>query len=394
MKKILFITPYAFNEINGGSVLFKKLFKEIKIGQLDWFICSDWMRSPISEFKFGKIYPNYNLLLDNPIFNSFARKFSWFGLFFFYLKYKIYSVSIQKKLSKKIIETDIDFLWIYLSHSSISTSAGVIKKNRLKYHLSIQDDVHTHLPSFESRFLKEDFKFLIENANSIDFISDKMYKYYCGIYDIKAKTTTFLIGDNIDVAPPLIKHNIEKIGFAGNIWCRENFICLLESIRNYNSASGSNIKLVVYTCEAARGFFESYGGLVEFHRMIPYEQLLTELQKCDLLYLPMSFKLESNITNQTSFPSKIITYLNSGVPLLNHSPVLSVSHEFIESKEIGYSITTCETNEFEYEFNRLIQGDHYQMRSHFSNSSVNALRIFDPAEMITKLQGLIISSFK
>jgi hypothetical protein len=394
MKKILFISPYAFNKINGGSVLFNKLFKEIKLGQLDWFICSDRLHNSNFDFNFSNIYQNYNILFDNSYINSLARKYYWIGSFFYYFKYKHFAKFIHRKLFNKIIQNDIDFLWIYLSHSSISSSAEVIRGIKLKYHLSIQDDVHTHLPFFESKDLEEDYKYLIENASSIDFISDNMRRYYEKVYNVKAKATTFLIADKVEVALPIINENIQKIGFAGNVWCADNFICILENIKKYNNEFETKIKFVVYTDEGAHSFFNSYKDIVDLNGMIPYENLISELQKCDLLYLPMTFTTDGFITNQTSFPSKILTYLNAGIPLLNHSPVESVSHEFIMSMQIGYSITTCEINQFYFEFNKLMNVNHYKLRNVYSKYASKALRSFDSVEMIDKLNKLILNSLE
>jgi hypothetical protein len=381
-KRIIFVTPDSLNENNGGLFLFNTLFKSFEQDLFYWFVCSTNSKNTRLKVNFKKIYYFKDIIFSNNLLNMIARRYLIFGLPWFFIKYKILNRIASFKLVRIIKEHDIEKIWIYTSKFSIPVSKKAIYDTQIKFHLSIQDDINTHLPNSEVRWLNEDFKFLLENAETIDFISFDMESYYRSKYRIKAKSTIFLVSKTAEVDKPLISKKIKYIGYSGNIWCAESFLPLLDSIKLLNKLSTKDlIKVKIFTFHFPRKFFNDYLDIIEFSTIEKYDILIKELQKCDLLYLPMTFNTAKKITNITSFPSKIITYLNAGIPILNHSPVDSSTHRFVVSNFVGVSIVNMEVNSFIKLFNNdNILG--YQKRKEFSKFSSLALKHFDQRKML------------
>lgn len=387
MKSVLFISPYNFSENNGGKYLFNEFFKRLKSNKLSWFICSESDKNKGLNYEFNSINYCNSFIFDNKYFNLISRKLFFIGIFFFYVKYNFYSKIISKKVCLNIEENSIDKLWIYASHTTIPVLFYVIKKNKIQYHLSIQDDFATHLPSFEGNLLSEKFKYIIENANSIDFISSSMENYYKLKYTINCDITVFYISNQIDgINKPVINNKLLNISYAGNIWCGETFIPLLNAIKKVNNSNNNReIKLRLYSQNMPRKLFKNFLDIIEFKEFKEYGLLLNELQKSDLLYLPMTFKEGQTVVNITSFPSKIITYLNSGIPILNHSPENSATHLFVKDYSVGFSICTMNQNDFV----NLLTTETYNLRIKYSLNSSEVLKTFNADHMMSQLSSLI-----
>lgn len=380
-KKILFITPNSFSENNGGVFLFNTLFSYLKNGVFYWYTCSNNSKKTLLNYTFKKVFYFDERVINNNILNTLARRYCFLGFPWFFIKYKIFKSIISFKVIKVINECEIDKLWIYTSQITIPVTKKVIADTGIRYHLSIQDDIHTHLPNCEVFWLKDDFRFLIENADSIDFISHDMENYYRSKFRIKAESTVFLVGRFEKIAKPIISKKIKIIGYSGNIWCAETFIPLLKSIKVLNSIKNDVIKVRIFTFHFPHSFFNEYLDIIDFQTIYSYPDLLIELQKCDLLYLPMTFDSKNQITNITSFPSKILTYLNASVPILNHSPENTSSHNFIISNKVGVSVVDLKVESFV----KILSDENvlgFENRVLYSSFSDNALNIFNHDDMV------------
>lgn len=389
MSSILFVSPYNFNKINGGTILFREFFKNLEPNRVGWFICSQSnVNNKIDyKFKFEEYFDE--LFFNNYYLNLLARKFPLLGNVFYFIRYNLISRFVSRKLIYVIKNKSIDKLWVYASHSTIPTLYFVLKKIKIKYHLSIQDDYRTHLPTHESQYLKNKFQFIIENAYSIDFISTSMENYYRKKYTINSKTTVFYISHKTkDLKLPIINKTIAKIGYAGNIWCGPSFVPLLKAIRELKYEFNIDIKLLIFAQNFPKKLFNEYLEFIEYKGFKSGNLLVKELQYCDLLYLPLTFDENQRVINLTSFPSKIITYLNSGIPILNHSPSDSSTNFFIKENKIGYSINSIEKNDFV----NLLLNDNDNIRKLFSSNSSVVLEKFDENNMINSLKSLIFNN--
>jgi len=384
-KKILFITPNSFTDNNGGLFLFNTLFSYFKECGFYWYTCSNNSKKSLLNYNFDKTFYVNERFLNNNILNVLARRYFFLGIPWFFIKYKIFKNFISFKVVKVINECEIEKLWIYTSQITIPVTKKVVVDTGIKYHLSIQDDIHTHLPNFEVFWLKDDFKFLIENADSIDFISNDMECYYRSKFRIKAKSTVFLVGRFEEIEKPIISKKIKIIGYSGNIWCADTFIPFLKSIKILNSIRNDSIKVKIFTFHFPYSFLYEYLDIIDFQTIDSYPDLLIELQKCDLLYLPMTFDSNKQVTNITSFPSKILTYLNAGVPILNHSPENASTHNFIISNKVGVSVVDLKVESFvKILSNENVLG--FENRIAYSSFSDKALNIFNHDDMV---QGFI-----
>jgi hypothetical protein len=386
---ILFISNKSLNKISGGSVLFTVLFKNINLENISWFVCDDKVDTNNLFFKFKKVCYSYSFLFSGSFLNSLFRKFSYISFFYFFLKYKLISKLIFYKRRK--LFSNHDKLWIYVSQQSIPVAALIHRKLKINYHLSIQDNFSTHLKYNEYRYLAKDFEYLLVNATSIDFISDYSKNYYTNKYKITCKTLTFLISQTIESKKPIFNGAIEYIGFAGNIWCGDTIASFLKGLKLYNNYTNKKIKFIFYTSLNKKStFFKEYSDFIDIRPFLPYADLVNELQKCDLLYLPMLFHGPSIEVNVTSFPSKIITYLNCKVPILNHSPILSSTHHFVDKFDIGFSINSDNASDIFTSLESICNNFNVEKRNVLSSNMCEVLKMFDTKKNVDNLQKILV----
>jgi hypothetical protein len=260
-------------------------------------------------------------------------------------------------------------------------------------HLSIQDNFSTHLNKSEFIFLKNDFEYLIKNADTIDFISDYAKNYFHLKYSLNAKSIPFLISQTINVDKPVLSKTIRIIGFSGNVWCGETIQSFLKGVKIYNSFNPCvRIKVVFFSSlDKNSTFFQGFQDCIDIRSFISYNHLVTELQKCDLLYLPMLFSNHFSDVNVTSFPSKIITYLNCKIPILNHSPIYSATHDFIMKFNLGISINSIEPfnvyQDLQYKFSEF----NVEKRISISSEMSEVISLFDVDTNVNRLGRLLFN---
>jgi len=389
MKRVLFITPDSLKSVNGGSVLFREVLRSFKPGFIRWFNCSESPEKTILDYIF------YNSNYYNSFFfrlyflNALSRRFWLIGIPFFSIKYKLISYFCYKKAVKTIVNEKVNHLWIYAYHFSIPVCRKIHQKLNIQFHLSVQDDIHTHLPAFESMMLEKDFRYLFENASSFDFVSEEMEKYYREKYNFKGAAMTLMMCQRTESSLPKTAAEISKIGFAGNIWCIENFIILLEALEELDYKYSILIKLDIFTNGNPVRHFEKFKKYINIYPAIKYEDLILKLQQCDLLYLPMSFMPEKGVTSITSFPSKLLLYMNSAVPVFNHSPEYAASHKFVIKNMIGISVTSEGKDAIVDLFTKGKEKLNINHRLRYSENASSALNKFDNKDMINRFINLI-----
>ena len=74
------------------------------------------------------------------------------------------------------------------------------------------------------------------------------------------------------------------------------------------------------------------------------DELLSELAQTDLLYCPYWFSEQFRLPSTLSFPSKLSTYLKTGVPTLVHAPDYASPRKFVEQNDVGYICGTLDPN--------------------------------------------------
>ena len=117
---------------------------------------------------------------------------------------------------------------------------------------------------------------------------------------------------------PAEDHKI-KIIYTGALY-HVNFDCFSNLIQTMGTLPEYNLELHIYTAQT-QSQLESIGISGErifIHSHVPYNRIVEEQRKADILFLPLAFNSPIPMVIRTSAPGKMGEYLASGRPVLAH----------------------------------------------------------------------------
>jgi glycosyltransferase involved in cell wall biosynthesis len=122
-------------------------------------------------------------------------------------------------------------------------------------------------------------------------------------------------------APWPSEDGIIKIIYTGAVYhanydCFRNLLSAMDSLREYP------LELHIYTAQTYAQLQEQkiMGDNIFIHSHVPYNEILQEQRKADILFLPLAFSSPIPEVIRTSAPGKLGEYLASGRPVLAHVP--------------------------------------------------------------------------
>lgn len=148
---------------------------------------------------------------------------------------------------------------------------------------------------------------------------------------------SFVLYPFFESDPPVVEESAPrktlKIVFAGQEYARseiENFISNLQA--HEWTIGGLDLEFHHFgnSSIAATG-----GGYVQ-HGRVHQNKLITSLNKMDLAYLPYPKEQSMSVVANTSFPSKLGTYVAANLPVIYDGPEDTGVANFIEENQIGY----------------------------------------------------------
>jgi hypothetical protein len=128
-----------------------------------------------------------------------------------------------------------------------------------------------------------------------------------------------------------------RIAYAGTILVEPEFAWFagqLEQLR----ASGLDLRLELWGAHsyAHRSWFRP--EWMREHGNLPERRLLEALRECDWGFIPMGFEDADPRYNRFSFPTKFITYLAAGLPIITLGHPDSSVMKMAEAYEVGFGI--------------------------------------------------------
>lgn len=217
----------------------------------------------------------------------------------------------------------------------------LLKKKKLITHLhyTVLDLPWTYKNSYINNFIiKRYILRKIMHFSSADFISEKMYSIFKHKFSHSNSIITNALVDLLITNEEIFESKTKKgnikhlvhLSFAGNFRFKKeiiSFIDLLESNKinfqfhffSSNKIENSNI--------INHGFINSR------------KDLLIRLNEMDVGFIPMSFSEKDKELVETSFPSKLATYLTAGIPVVVFAPKFSAVSEFVKKYKLGLVIS-------------------------------------------------------
>jgi len=127
-----------------------------------------------------------------------------------------------------------------------------------------------------------------------------------------------------------------KIMYTGAIY-HANYDCFRNMVQAMRLMDGHAVELHIYTAQTVDELRSQgiEGDGVHIHSHVPYNQILEEQRKADILFLPLAFESPISEVLRTSAPGKMGEYLASGRPVLAHVPANSFVAYYLNKYRCG-----------------------------------------------------------
>lgn len=313
---LLLVTDYPADTGGGGAVILRSLLRGKEREKVIWVSLSGSATSDptywnghyrLNQGSAGRISPaRRSIFLDS----------TWFA----------------RSLASEILEMakarQALGLWVVMHGAAVGVAAHLARDGQLPMHLTVHDDPTAYIMRSRRNFMlaplvERDFAFSLKHARSIDVVCEGMARRYQSRYGVEC----VIVHRGIDKAvEPGIAYDKSmlglSIGILGNTYSYQQLPILCQAMIEASSSIGIPGRVVV----VGKGFGERLRS--QFSKLLDIEvtghlnetKAIERLRECFLLYLNYPFSRQARILRQTSFPTKLSTYVMASRPILMHVP--------------------------------------------------------------------------
>ncbi len=314
--KLLVATEFSPNASGGGPAVVRQMIRDWPVGELFWWSC----------------FAEQNALFGQRVARVFAANLPaklyprrrWCHVKSFFLDHA-WSPQAAAHLRRTLKEVTPDAIWVIPHNWSIPPLARVLLFRRERYHLTIQDYVDVH---------GQQQKFGIGRCRRMMTMADQLYAAattrdatsHPMIEDLRARTGqdaaqmlhAGLERQDFDFLATRAPRNADtiRIGYAGTILAEDAFERFVSAVRKIQNRLPKRIELHLFGSHsyAGRSWFDT--SWMSEHGNLPEAALLARLRNCDWGFSPMALTDDDPRYNRFSFPTKFITYLAAGLPVI------------------------------------------------------------------------------
>lgn len=277
-------------------------------------------------------------------------------------------------------------LWVVASGVAVPVGTKVAELLRLPVHVSVHDHHAGHLRAEEQRWLDGPMRELMATAASADFASGSLLDAYSPLMGPSAtKEVALTGGDPSGKVRP--RHDERKIArrivFIGNPWAADAMRILASAVRLLNSRRVAEpISIDVFSPSPLR--IEG----VNSRAPVSSDVLSGLLESYDVGYVPMSFLPRLRRLSETSFPSKIIHFLQVGLPMFAHGPAYAENVKFARSTDTAFASTSRDPSTLANDLSAMLEDQRSRRETSERGQRLYA-EYFAPASVGHRLTRLI-----
>ncbi|GAB4539734.1 MAG: hypothetical protein Fur002_05320 [Anaerolineales bacterium] len=328
MSKVLFLTCMPLETPRSASMAFMGILLEKYPDLFAWYS----LRAPAPEAQ-------------NPFAIPYQFSPSWekparFSSLKHFIKFFIWARYAGRQAAKFGKSNRVQAVWADLAFESIL--AGRVAAARLGVPLlaSIHDDPVNRLrvkkfPAWLVALYEHEFIKTLRAAKKIAVISDYMGAEYKTRYNVKS--ATLYPGVNADEYLPVKPLDKNKsplvIGSVGSVNSPENFEALRKAVKQLNEEAGKERFRILHLGKWRDTIPPAD---VETTGWLPPAEFKKQLARFDFSFLSSSFLPQDAETGRMSFPMKITSYLQAGVPMLTFAPEESSAAKFTREHGCGF----------------------------------------------------------
>lgn len=338
--RLLVATEFSPNSAGGSGAIIRQMLKDWPSENLYWWSCL-----PDRNQHFGqkvaahsiaripaKLYPNRRWL----------RPRSW-------LLDKFWTPWAARHLRMTLQQFRPEAVWVIAHGWSIPPLARALPRSGIGFHVSIHD--------FADRGLPEAPAWEVARLRKLASLADQLYASAATrdgicqamVDDLRARTRCdghviragLELGDFEFLGSPTELPVCEiKIAYAGTIHVEKTFDLFISALGRIRHRLPLPVTIEFFSDHSyrTRKWFDP--AWMHEHGNLPAADLATELKKCSWGFSPMDLWDEDPRYNRFSLPTKLVSYLAAGLPVITLGHPESTVVKVAGAYEIGLCTTT------------------------------------------------------
>jgi glycosyltransferase involved in cell wall biosynthesis len=246
-----------------------------------------------------------------------------------FLDATVFSGALTREVLALVDQFQVAGLWLVLHQDLVHLAARLIKAGRLPVHVTVHDDP-VYATALRSRrhfvlapLIARDLAFALRHAASVDVVSTHMGRYYERKYGVTSIVLHRGLRQPVSPGPAYdLARDGLTVGVLGNMYTYSQLPVLARAVISAAKVLGVRGKLFVCGLGFGDRLRQEFAGQldVEASGHLPEQEAIECLRRCFLLYLNYPFRAWHRVLRETSFPTKLSTYIYAARPLLVHAP--------------------------------------------------------------------------
>lgn len=257
----------------------------------------------------------------------------------------IYAKALAGEAIEKAKGAGAKAFWVVLHGSAVAIGARLVRRGESPVHATVHDDP-AFAEALRSRrylglipWIERDFARALTGAASVDVIGEAMAARYRRRYGVESKVVQRALDAPVEPAGPYDAARLGlRVGVLGDTYSYEPLPRLAEAVESAAKTLGVPGRLLIVGRPHGERLREAFAGRVEVEVAghVAEEDAIPLLRDCFALYLNYPFGRRDAVLRQTSFPTKLSTYVRAARPLLIHAPADSSTAPLLD--RVGYAI--------------------------------------------------------
>jgi hypothetical protein len=339
IPRILLITYYPPNRSVGSIYLLDPIIRNYDPSKFIWFSTTAPLTDREMVVDFRGIY-SHGYKPSRPRREPFAtwRRYINTGLWGWYL---------ARQAARLGRENAVELVWTDLVLETVVAGRVAAQLLNVPLFVTVFDDQPAYLavagyPQWFCRLFQLQFKKTLLAARGHGVICKPMADYYKETYGIDS--TVFYPGVERSSCLPQKEINTQKlkpivIGTIGTHYSDQNWLVLIGAVRLLNEKYGKNRFTILQIGNLNPSL---HSPEVEVTGWLADREFKQSLSRIDVSLVHLPFDAEYHIISQTSFPTKISSFIQAQRPLIAFGPAYSSIVTLVEEYKCGVTCISCD----------------------------------------------------
>lgn len=363
MKKIVLFSCFS-PEIGGGGVCFRTQIAGLEGWDLTWA----HLGGGTTRFSGCKTVCLGRPWVGGPIVKDLlGSPFLWSGLW----------KGPARRLAAQLADLNPDAFWILAMNEGVLVVPELHRMTGKPIHVSVQDDQEKGMFARMARYgwmsglASRPLAKALQTARSVDVISEGMRQYYERELGLQSKVSHLVMTASVRSGEAQVSSDIWTVGHIGTLYDETVGLRFGEALRVLANKTGKRVQWhLIGLAPKFKKLRKQFGDLIEDHGNMPEEAAVDILCQCHAVYAMYPFKNSASVFRQTSFPTKLSTYLQAGRPIFAHTPGDSTLADFVQKSELGHVCQTLDPASIANELMATCQMDIQASRFHAAAKEV------------------------